>query len=269
MSSVPDEIASYFAAVGALQASPEEIEQAHRVRIVRRAPRGHLLRSTAIALCLMIVGGAAVAGAAAIIGNSDPRPPAREASDPITPDGVGDVLSIFRRPQVTAEIDLAATAADGIREPYEMDSASIRVVGRTPLGRETLVVFARVDPRSSNPEFGRPEDRQEAGVFLIGDRLADFVITDGPYAVADIRAGSAVGIMEVPGDDGSRSVASGLVPDGVASVELGFARGSRLKVPVTSNVFSSVLASSQASGRIESILWFGDDGVQLKAFTFA
>ena len=250
-----------------------------RVRWSRRSSAPRLIVSAAVALAfatpaLAGVGlwGGILAGRTATFtrGGADPRVLAE--------------IGALRSPPDASDHSPAAVAAATVGNPLSgVSSSGVRYVGDSPLGARLYLVPFRSEvkeldfaPAGTSVSAAVRRERNKPGVCLVGvsSRSVDDIddcaliseIMQGDAYATDGILAAAAGSRPAPGAGRpfhvTATLASGIVPDGVASVELIFRGGRRLALPVHDNYFAFLGGSGE--GGIPTIVWRAGDGQAIR-----
>jgi hypothetical protein len=215
----------------------EGIARPRRHRLLARLPR-----PLALAPTLAAIGLALVVGALLVVGRSEPKPAPRPAATP--PPGseaeARALLGVLRRPQTTGERRVAAR-----HRMSSMEAATVRLVhGGSAGGRAFFYLTAGFPPRPGSTRSG------PIGVCLY--RSAGAFCTTARM----LQHPSVLGSM-------GRRRLLGLVPDGVATVELGVGAQS-VGVPVHDNYWEADVPPGEGARSI-NVIWKDSGGRTIPA----
>lgn len=241
-------VIDYLQELRELEPDPAALAALGAVRRPRRVRR-------TLALSLAIVAGSSALAAATGVWprNPDPIPPARVVPGAVPAD-VTAAVSVFERPPRPRDRSPEARAAlTGLRSPFVVDAGSVRAVGTTP---RAYVAFARTDVAALPPRLRAHEPPGGTqGVYV----AVSPAVGDGPFPLVDIERGAAWGIKE---HSAGGRLFTGVVPDGVARVQLRLRGGAWTTHPVHGNV---VLAKVD-EGALDGWRWLDADGRTLRRF---
>ena len=247
-------------ATTAPHARPSPPPSSVRARLGRAAAGLPAILSVAVAIAVAVI-------AVVVLGHghqAGPRATASGASGGSSRTELIRALGVLRRPQTKADLDgleRAYPRRDTIvspptRYPYEMDRRLARVVSIPAWRAEVLIAPVRFE---SSPTSGGPEGVLLSG-WWAGDRfqLPGRLIGSPATSVGEFLARGLWGGPVVPGLDVAHGVVRGpdvedgvlLVPDGVASVQLGRVTLSAQVAGLSTKAMIAALATIHGSAAV-------------------
>jgi hypothetical protein len=267
-------VIEYLRTVGEIECDRSDLAAAYSAAPPRKRrrlrPRGRL-PALALAAVVVAASGTLATATGLIELNPNSRPPAQVVDETI-PEGIRNTVGVLRRPAAARDRSAEARAAGrSVGSPWVVAERSIRALGATPLGESAYAMYVRVDPdRARWPVDMRPE-----GVYVAVQGRYGGVGADGPYALEDIKRGTALGTNGVaaerlrsaaPASRRSGRYITGVFPDGVAEVELTFRNGSSERHPVRDNVLLAHLGFRAHFPR--SVKWLSAGGEAIRTVRF-
>ncbi len=232
-----------------------------RARLRRILPNGIARRPAIVALAAVAAGGTAVAATrpwAPLLGNDVGGHPIPSASSP--PSDQLERLAVLRAPQtaadrgsgVQADLRTIGSQNHGVRTAY------VRLLGATSTGAAVALIPTE---RFSDDAAGPPLTRTEDALCVLYPSSRSATRIGGAaypcWTTAMLLGGRAVGRVA----DGAVEHVFGLVPDGVARVELTLGDGTIITTAPRTNFFDAALPpATPRFTAIQATLWFDANG---------